>query len=279
MEHELDSVISSMKEDGTHIAEAPVKVEPPKEEPKEPVEAESNEEAETSESPPEEVVFPKKAVNAISRRDKIIAKERAEKAALAAELEQYRSQIQAKPPQNNQGNANGAPKEDDFDNYGDFLKAEILYNIKQEQAQQQEQLNKKQQDYQRQIWEEQRTQEIAQKAESHKAEIPDFAQVVEENADYLDDLPEQIQQAFLEADDASLAFYNLAKEGKLEALAAMSPYRAAMEIAMAQSKKPQLNRVTNAPNPIKSVQGRGSVTKDVSEMSGEELLKKYNIKF
>lgn len=278
MEHELDSVISSMKEEGTLVTETPKEVELPKEEPKEPEQAESQDDAESAEGSTDEVVFPKKAVNAISRRDKIIAKERAEKAALLAEVERYRSQLQA-TPQNNPQPTNDAPKEDDFENYADYLKADILHKIKQEQAGQEQQNTKRQQEIQYQQWEEQRTQEIALKAETHKAEIPDFSQVVEENADYLDVLPPLIQQAFLEADDASLAFYNLAKEGKLEALATMSPYRAAMEIAIAQTKKPQLNKVTNAPNPIKGVQGRGSTTKDISDMSGDELLKKLNIRF
>ena len=50
-------------------------------------------------------------------------------------------------------------------------------------------------------------------------------------------------------------------------------------IALAQTKKPTLNKVTNTPEPIKPLAGRGTTTKSVDDMSGEDLLKKYNIKF
>lgn len=278
MTDELDNVIASMNEAEPLVTETPVKEEPPKVE--EPKEAEPKDEADKGEEETDDVPFPKKAVNAISRRDKQLAKMRAEMASLQAEVSKYR-QPQAQPLKNQNILDDGPPKEEDYldKEYGDFLEAKLLYKIKMEQAVQQKSQQDQQVQTQRQQWVQQREVEISQKVEAHKAEIPDFMQVIEMNADIMDSLPEHIEQAFLEADDAGLAYYNLAKEGKLESLLTMSPYRAAMEIAIAQTKKPTLNRVSGAPNPIKPVSGRGTSTKDSSDMSGEELLKKYGFKY
>ncbi len=276
MTDEIDNVISSMNE--TLVTETPSKVETPKAETVEPVKSEPEGEDNQADEEAENVPFPKKAVNAISRRDKQLVKERAEKAALQAELAKYK-QPQAPNPQVQPQSDNAAPKEDDFEDYGSYLEAKLLHKIKTEQAAQAKQAQDTQAQSQRQQWEQQRQAEIAQRVDSHKAEIPDFMQVVETNADLMDAMPAHIEQAFYEANDAGLAFYNLAKEGKLEALLTMSPYKAAMEIALAQTKKPSLNRVSNAPAPIKSVSGRGSSTKDTDDMSGEELMKKYGFKY
>lgn len=272
---EIDNVISSMNKE-TLVTETPAKVETPKEKSEEPKEAESKDEAKADDES-EDVPFPKKAVNAISRRDKQLVKMRADMAALQAEVSKYR-QPQAQPQQSPQSD-NSAPKEEDFDDYGSYLEAKLLHKIKMEQSVQQKSQQDQQVQSQKQQWVQQREQEIAQKVETHKAEIPDFMQVIETNADIMDNLPEHVELAFLEADDAGLAYYNLAKEGKLEALLTMSPYRAAMEIALAQQKKPSLNRVSGAPSPIKPIAGRGSSTKAEGDLSGEELLKKYGFKY
>ncbi len=277
MSTEIDNVLASMNEAEALVTETPAEGSETKEVTEEPKEVESKDEDGKAEDTTEDVPFPKKAVNALSRRDKIIAKERAEKAAIQAELEQLRSQYQAKPQET--AKTDDAPKEDDFENYGEYLEAKLLHKIKQEQALKEQENLKAQSENQRLQWESQREQAIAQAAETHKAQIPDFAQVIDEYADIADTFSPEVQRAFLEADDAALAFYNLAKEGKLESLASMSPYKAAMEIALAQTKKPTLNRVTSAPEPIKGVSGRGTSTKTIEDMTGDELLKKYGFKY
>ena len=276
MSTEIDNVMASINEAEALVTDTP-KVEETKEVTEEPKKVEPQGEDEKAEDTTEDVPFPKKAVNALSRRDKIIAKERAEKAAILAELEQLRAQSQAKPQE--KPNQDKAPEMDDFAEYSEYLEAKILYQIKQEQASKEQENLKAQQQNQQTQWEAEREQVIAKNAEAHKAQIPDFAQVVDEYADIADTFSPEVQRAFLEADNAALAFYNLAKEGKLEALAQMSPYRAAMEIAIAQTKKPALNRVTSAPDPIKAASSRGSSVKSVDDMDGEELLKKYGFKY
>lgn len=269
MENEIDSVIAEANEQiatETPVDE-PLKVEEPKPE----------DDSQKAESDDDSVTFPKKAINALSRRDKTIGKLRAELAALkAAQVAQPTPQAQ-QIPQNIK--SDGAPREEDFDNYGDYLKASFKYDLQQEQAKTKAEAQSQQETYKEQLWKAEREQAIIQSFDGHKQALPDFEQVVASFVDVADEFSPEIENIFYSADDPALAFYNLAKEGKLEALATMSPYQVMREVALAEMKKPQVNRVTNAPNPIKPVQGRGSVSKDVGSMSGEELLKKYNIKY
>lgn len=270
----IDAVIASENE---RIAtEAPV-TEPAAKEP-EKVEPEVTEETDktepTEENGEEHVVFPKKAVNAISRRDKIIAKERATRAALEAEIAQLR-QLQAQPQK--QPVQSDAPTEEQFETYGEYLEAKVLHKIKLEQeaqgkAQQEQAVTAKVQE-----WAAQREGDIYQKAQSYAGEIPDFSSVMTEYADVADMLPEHVVNAFYEADDAALAFYNLAKEGKLESLMNMSPARAAMEIGLAQQKRPSINRVSNAPEPMKAATGTAKTAKRFEDLDGAEMIKKLGL--
>ncbi len=218
--------------------------------------------------PVDDVAFPKKAVNAISRRDKQIGKLKAEMAALSAELEKYRTPTQAAPQKQA---SDGRPSVDQFDDYGAYLEALSEWKIEQkftttERKNQETQLSQKQAQYI-----EMREAEIAEKAQGHVKSIPDFLEIVETNSDILDMLPVETQMAFYEADDAALAFYNLAKSGKLEQLATMSPYRAAMEIARAQVMPAR--QTTNAPRPVTGVRGSGASSTSLENKSPEEIMK------
>jgi hypothetical protein len=229
------------------------------------------------------VTFPKKAINALSRRDRTIGKLRAQSyekdsriAALEAQIAQYSNSAAttSKQPHVSQN----APKEEDFDNYGDYLKASIRHDLAQEQASKAQEQKSVESDAKIQEWVAMRETEIAQSMDTHKTAIPDFEQVVAAHVDIADEFPPAIAQAFYEADDPALAFYNLAKEGKLEQLSTMSPYRAAMEIAKAQSKKPVVNKVSSAPDPIKAPVGVGRQSKSLWDSSGDEIIKKLNIR-
>jgi len=221
----------------------------------------------------EDVPFPKKAVNAISRRDKQIKKMRDEMAAYKAELERFRQS------QTSQPKVDDAPKEESFNNYGDFLEAKILHKLQKEAAGKNEAQQKQQPEvsYEAQMWVEERRESVQEKASEYMQSIPDYKDVFMEYGSIADELPEHVQMAFLEADDAPLAFYNLAKEGRLESLATMSPYKAAMEIARAQ--KPvgaPKQTISKAPAPISSAKGVSGGRSD-DELSGRELLKKHKL--
>lgn len=277
-----NDIIDSVIAEATAQTEAPAT--PDKPEPEVEAPAEDSQTDDKSEGSSDEVMFPKKAVNAISRRDKKIGKLQAELAALrAAQAQPAQQAPQVQAQQSKQSNTDNAPREEDFESYGDYLKASMRHEIMAEIAKQQQANNegfqKREAELKRQQYEEVRTEAIVEQMQNHKEEIPDFASVIAESADIADELPEQIANLFFEADDAALAFYNLAKEGKLEALATMSPAKAALEIARAQMNKPQVKKVSSAPAPMTSNSGRASGGKSLYNMSGDEMIKTLGIKF
>ncbi len=235
-------------------------------------------EADNSEA---DVPFPKKAINALSRRDKQIGKLRAQEQYLRQELAKYQEQAQ-KPKSGNSPEAYDGPVEDDFETYGEFIKAVAKHEARKELAQGAEQNQKSQQSAQIDAWKSEREQFVADKANELIAENPEYQDLVLENADLLDSFPEHLEHAFLEADNGALAFVVLAKEGKLESLMSMSPAKAIMEIGRAQDRginqaKPK--QISKAPPIISSAKGNSPVGKSLDNMSGEEMMKKLNIKF
>lgn len=228
--------------------------EQPTEELNKPAEAESD-----------EVVFPKKAVNAISRRDKQIGKLRAELAAERAakqELEQRYAKPAAKP-------ASGEPQEADFDNYHDYIRALNRYDNEQLLETRETKQKQTQQTAEKDAWVAERRSAIEEQTRNIAKENPRIVQLVQEYSDLLDAMPPEIDELFLEADNGALAFLNLAEEGKLEALLSMSPARAAMEIGRAQTQaftKPR----TKAPTPMPAARGSVPQGKSFDKYTPEE---------
>lgn len=227
----------------------------------------------------DDVPFPKKAVNALSRRDRQIGKLRAEQQQLQAELERYRAQ--AKPQeQSNSQRPSDYPDEDKFDNYGDFLKAVARYEARQEMAEGNKRQQQEYQQSQEQQWVAKRESEIADQAAEVASSIPDFGQTIAEYADVIDSFPPQLERLFLECENPPMAFYALAKEGRLEDLLQMTPYRAAMEIGRAQDRGIALSQrrpITKAPAPIAPARGLGTTGKSLSDMDPAELLKRWKL--
>jgi hypothetical protein len=217
----------------------------------------------------EDIPFPKKAINALSRRDKQIGRLRAEAQQYKAELEKLQAQAQ---PKENQPKKSDGPQEDQFDNYGDYLKAVARYEARQELAQGQP--KQEPVDIQEQVWIAKREEYVGQQATALLETNPEYQQILTENADILDAMPPHVERAFLEAENAPLAFVALANEGKLEELLTMSPTKAAMEIAKAEIRGEAMvkaKKVTNAPTPLSANKGSGQVGKSLDAMSGKEL--------
>lgn len=247
------------------VTETPITVEEPTiNEPQE-----ASEEISSNETESEDVVFPKKAVNALSRRDKTIAKLKAEQAADRAELQRFRESMN-KPQESSE------PSEADYETYGEYLEAKVLHKIETKQnegvkKQEQEQSTAKYQE-----WIQERQAVLAEKAQDAVSKIPDYRAVYAEYQDVFEDMPEHINQAFLELDDAPLAFYALAKEGKLESLQSMSPAKAIIELGKAEDRGIAMTKVrqtTKAPAPLSANKGNGMVGKSLNNMSADELLK------
>lgn len=229
-------------------------------------------------------VFPKKALNALSKRDKKIGKLQAQVAALLAEKASWSGgQPQNQATQSKQSNGSQPPKEEDFDSYGDFLAAKTEYQILQKLSEQQ-QARQKEETSQRELaakqeWIESRDEEIGRSASEYAKQIPDFMQVLQECSALSDSMPPHIVELFYEADDTAMAIYNLAKEGKIERLASMSPMKAAIEIDRAGSRVPQVKKVSSAPEPMKGASGAQTQgARRLEDLSGEEIIKRLNIR-
>ncbi len=235
-------------------------------------EQEESREDDKREENPENEPFPKKAVNALSRRDKMIKKLRAEQQKLMEELESLKS---AKPEADVE-----APKEDDFETYGDYLKAVIQHETKnglaKTQYEQQQKYLEQQRQQHEQLIQQERIERVYEQSQEFAKQVPDYNQVLEQNLATVDSFPPEIENLFYEIDNAPLAFYTLAKEGRLETLSTMSPVMAAVEIGRALDRgKTSISKrnVTNAPSPMSGVSGKGDAVKSPTEMSPDELMK------
>lgn len=224
----------------------------------------------TEASEPEEVPFPKKAVNALSRRDKQIGKLQAQLAADRAELAKYREQ-----------QTKSEPKEESFDNYGEYLEAKARVKFEQEQSERAKQQQEQTTSSEREAWLAERESYAIDKARSAINSIPEYRQLLVENADIVQGFPPHIADAFYEAEEPALAFLALAKEGRLDELLKMSPSKAAIEIGKAEIRGEALSKakqITKAPRPIDSLKGTGSSNKTLESMNSAELLKWMNSK-
>lgn len=225
----------------------------------------------------EDKPFPKKAVNAITRRDRQIGKYKAQLEDQNRRFAEMQRQIE-ELTQKSQPKAK-EPNEADFDNYGDYLKALATFKPVDQTTEkvdpekiQQEAFQKAQ----KQIYYNQRLEAVTQQAQKAMQEVPGLSQIIDEYSDVLDSFPPEIEMAFLEADNAPMAFYALAQDGKLEQLAQMTPTQAAMEIARAQIRGEQMakaSKVSKAPQPIQGVKPGGAGGKSLSDMSADELMK------
>lgn len=233
-------------------------------------EADESQETDSQEQSEGEVEFPKKAVNALNRKNKQINKLRAQMRELEAKLEEA-------PEAKEQSEINP----DDFENYGDYINAQVEALVEQKTQQSQSDMQKQQLTQQQEALKAQRDLYIIEQANEASETLTDLPQVWQQNAELLDSLPEQITDIFYSIDNAPAAVYTLAKEGKLESLLHANPAVAAYEIVNAQNKglellsKPQ-TRVSQAPEPISKAKGAGSVKKQLSP--NDDVLKSLGIK-
>lgn len=214
--------------------------------------------------------FPKKAVNAIHRRNKQINKLRAQMRELEAKLNEA-----GQEPKSKEINP------DDFENYGDYINAQVEALVSQKTQQSQSDLQKQMLTQQQEALKAQRDQHIIEQAREVSQVLPDLPEVWQQNAQLLDALPEQVSDIFYSIENAPAAIYTLAKEGKLESLLYANPAVAAYEIVNAQNKGLEMisspkNRTSQAPAPISKARGSGTVKKQLSP--SDDVLKSLGLK-
>lgn len=218
----------------------------------------------------DDVEFPKKAVNALNRKNKTINK-------LRAQMQELEAKLKETPQQSEVEEINP----DDFTQYGDYINAHVEALVNQKLTQSQSDMQKQQLEAQKKELKAQRDQYIIEQAQELSQTLTDLPQVFQQHVVTLDSLPEQIADIFYSIDNAPAAIYTLAKEGKLEGLRYANPALAAYEIVNAQNRgmellsKPQ-QRVSQAPAPLEKAKGSGSVKKQLTPDS--DVLKSLGLK-
>lgn len=235
---------------------------------------------ETPEEPPVEAPrddsFPKKAVNAISRRDKMIGKLRAE---LAAERAKSAAPQKSEPVNGVSPTLpNGEPNPDFYQTYDELNKARIQYEAgKTAQQIKIEQKESFLQEVEDEHWQEREAVADAAAAELVKT-TPEFAAVIQQNAQVIQSASLEVRQLILDADNPALALFNLVKEGKFAQLSQMPLARAAMEVGRASALAISPPK-TKAPAPLPASRGSVPATKPLEKYTHEEahaLLTKRN---
>lgn len=194
------------------------------------------------------------------------------------------TQQQSTPPQ--AGAAPVPPNEDNFQTWEELRAAERKYyedlaewKIEQKLSDRDKKSAETAKTQQVDGYKTEKLNEHAAKEVEFAKQVPDYeATVYGDYADFMQNLPLPVAEALIEADNASLALYALAKEGTLEQLEDMSPYRISMEIGKAElrgEKYLNQNTATNAPTPVTAAKGTGKPTKSLIDMPMDELLSQF----
>jgi hypothetical protein len=216
----------------------------------------------------------------IGAKNAALASERKARMELESRLAQLEAQLNAPKP----------PKQEDYQDYGDYHAAKIKYELlKDGTLSKQETVDPesiKSQAYEQAKWEiamEQKTQAMdVRDAELGKV-LPDYLTIYQDNAQTITSLPPEILQVALLADDPNLALYVLAKEGAIDSLAEMHPVQAAMAIQAAQHRGQKelesatRRSVSNAPSPIGGLKGTKSSMVDPLKLDEDAFRKKYKL--
>lgn len=226
-----------------------------------------------SELTPEQLA--KREANRQSHLNSKLAKMRREN----RELREMAQRLSQQTAPSAKSDAPQPPSEDNFTTWDEFRAAERQYYEQLADWKIEQKLSER----------EKKTAEVSQAdaANSYKAErinkhaemeaefakqVTDYEQTVYgDYGDFMQNLPTQVAEALLEADNASLALYALAKEGLLEQLEDMSPYRLAIEIGKAEIRGQSYlvpKKTTNAPTPMRGAKG---ITTS-KPLSGKEAL-------
>lgn len=227
----------------------------------------------------------KREANRQSHLNSKLAKMRRENRELREAIERNAKAQQQEAKQGNDGRP-VAPKPESFGTWGDYEDARDAYveqlaewKLERKLAERDTRNNQTVESVKAEQEKLIRSQQATKSIDEVAKQNPDYAQLVNEHADFLNNIPPHIDDAFLMAENPGLALYALMKEGNLEALEDMSPQKALMEIGKAELRGQgylNRNKATNAPAPMSPAKGTGSTSKSLESLSVEELLKKFN---
>jgi len=205
-----------------------------------------------------------------NRKDKQLARERAEKEELRRFKELYELHT----------NAPKAPKEESYTDVADLIAAKLEYSQQQKiyddklKALQQppQQAPQAEKQYAPEFL--QAVHATSEKIAKAKAANPEFRTLVDSHAQVIDQAPDHVYEAFSALENPEAALYEVLKSGDLENIYYMTPAQAAVRIAMAEQrgKMAMQKPVTKAQPPIAPSKGTSSV-RGVESLHGSDLLK------
>lgn len=213
---------------------------------------------------------------ALDKRNRYINNQRNRIRALEAEMSKLKDGFGKSPVQ--------APEMDKYDSVIDYLDAKQGHTLEQKLAEQAHNGQLAQLEQQKAAIMEQRITEVGTQVNELLSSNQDFKQVIAQNVNIIDQMPEHIEGLMMEIDDAPAATYALAKEGRLQDIYHMPPHIAAAHLVQAeirgqqylqQSAPRQTQHQQHAPKPIGSLKGSGRTSKSLADMSADELAKRF----
>jgi len=282
----IDSVIAETNAENaqpdTQVDVTPQEAETPTQdaqapEQEEQVTEEQNQPKEGDDAKPTDEPFPKKAVNAISRRDRKIGKQQGEIQRLQREMAELQKQ-QSQP----------APKVEDFENktHAEYLKAEAEHAADQRYNQREQQrreadLHKAESDYRAEV-----SKHVDEDYQVALQTFPDFDAVMDKHAtkQLADgtkglDLTPAALSALEESDKTAHALYAILNDNALDTLNSLSPMQAARMVYQYEVKADEMannKRVSKAPEPFPSAKGRAAGGKQLKDKSHDEVHAWFN---
>jgi len=227
----------------------------------------------------------KRERNRQSHLNRQLAKMRRENRDLREAAQNLMQQKGTNPPPQD-GGAPQPPNEDDYQTWEELRAAERKYyedlaewKIEQKLSDREKKTAQSEQTQQANVYKAEKVDAHAAKEIEFARTVPDYESTVYgDYADFMNNLPLPVAEALIEADNPSLALYALAKEGLLEQLEDLSPYRISMEIGKAEvrgEKYLNRNKATNAPPPVEAAKGTGKPSKSFMDMPMDELLSQF----
>lgn len=209
---------------------------------------------------------------ALDKRNRYINNQRQRIRALEIEMQKLRD--------SGSQNTAKAPEMDKFESVLDYMKADQTYTLEQKLAEQAQKQQLGALEYQQQQLMEQQAHEMAGQMQEMIKSNPDVQRVISSNANIIQSMPPHIERLMAEIDNAPAATYALAKEGRLQDLYYMPPHIAAAHLVQAEIRGQQLlqqptQKTQIAHKPIGSLKGSGKSGKSISDMTPDELVKRF----
>lgn len=188
------------------------------------------------------------------------------------QLAMQAQQPQQQQPQAPQAQPDVEPQVQNFSTYEEYTKAMASYTVRQEIRAQQEQVAQQRAQYEAMA----RREAFEQKIRTFSEQAPDFHSVAMNPSLPINDA---MAEAIQSSDIGPALLYHLGKNPQeAQRISQMSPYQAALQLGKleAQLSAPQPKRVTNAPEPMATLQGTSAASSDPMRLTPEEWARQRN---